>query len=158
MKHINAHYIKHYDNTKLIELIEPVLGKTLNDEEISILTKGMAGLKIRAKTLVELAENAKFYITDQPIHMSEEAQAIISEFDQDICKALLVILKNTEIWDEEQIKAIVKEFAQQHNIELGHIAKLLRALLTGSTVSPSVFEIMFALGKEKSIERLGFFG
>jgi len=154
MLHLNAHYIKNSDDKSLVKLIEPFLSTTLTTDDKAILAKGMPGLKLRAKTLIELADNAKFYVIPTPIKKSQEAKEIIQNFDKDIASELLKTLYDVDSWNEESIKTIVKNFAEQHGLKLGEIAQILRALLTGSTVSPSVFEIMDVLGKEKSVERL----
>ncbi len=157
MLNLNAHYIKNHENAYLIKLIEPVLGKSLDSTSHTILEKGMTGLKSRAKTLHELANNAGFYVEDEPIKILKEAQETLNNFDKDIYKNLVAMLESISQWNEEEIKSKVKEFAEESSIKLGQIAGALRAALTGSNVSPSVFEIMPALGKEKSIERIKVF-
>jgi glutamyl-tRNA synthetase len=37
---------------------------------------------------------------------------------------------------------------------LGKVAQPLRAALTGRTVSPGIFDVLFLLGKGRSLERL----
>lgn len=154
MLHVNAHYIKNSDDKRLVKLIAPFLGLALSKTDEDILAKGMPGLKLRAKTLIELADNAKFYVIPSPIKKSQEAKEIIQNFDKDLTTKLLKTLYEIDLWNEENIKTVVKNFAEQHGLKLGEIAQILRSLLTGSTVSPSVFEIMHVLGKEKSVERL----
>jgi glutamyl-tRNA synthetase len=43
---------------------------------------------------------------------------------------------------------------QQEGTKLGHLAQPLRALLTGSLVSPPVFHVMEILGRSIVLERL----
>jgi len=157
MLNLNAHYIKHSANNTLVKLIEPILGKTLDSDACAILEKGMEGLKLRAKTLLELAENAKFYIADAPLSISKEAKETLDTFDKNIYKDLVRALESISPWKEENIKSEIKDFATKQDMKLGQIAGALRAALTGSSVSPSVFDIMAVLGKEKSIARIGVF-
>lgn len=157
MLNLNAHYIKKSDNAYLTKLIESILKDTLTKDMRAILEKGMNGLKSRAKTLLELTENAKFYISKEPITISKEAREILDTFDNNIYKNLVKTIESIADWNEEEIKSIVKNFATAQNMKLGQIAGVLRAALTGSNVSPSVFDIMSSLGKEKSIERIRVF-
>lgn len=152
MMHLNGHYIKNSDNDDLISHLGD-----LSDAQKNILRKGLEGLKKRAKTLLELKENAQFYLADEPIAISAEAQEIIDGFDKGIYKSLVETIKSTSSWNEESLKESVKSFAEKNNMKLGQIAQALRPVLTGSTVSPSIFEIMPALGKDKSIVRLSRF-
>lgn len=152
MMHLNGHYIKNSVNQDLISHLGD-----LSDTQKAILKKGLEGLKKRAKTLVELKENAQFYLADEPIEVTAEAQEIIEGFDKEIYRSLVTSIRTTASWDEESLKDSIKTFAEERKMKLGQIAGVLRPVLTGSTVSPSIFEIMPALGKEKSIERLDRF-
>jgi glutamyl-tRNA synthetase len=152
MMHLNGHYIKNSDNEDLISHLGD-----MSESQKNTLKKGLEGLKKRAKTLLELKENAQFYLADEPIEISAEAEEIIDGFDKEIYKAIVSEIKNATSWDEEILKELVKSFAEKHGMKLGQIAQVLRPVLTGSTVSPSIFEILPALGKEKSIERLSRF-
>jgi len=142
---LNSHYIKEKDNSELADLI-------CNDiPEKTRIIKGMDSLKQRANTIKELAESALFYIKrPEP---DEKASKILAESVETI-KEIAVILEKVIDWNEENIKSAIKEFANDKELKLGKVAQPIRALLTGSTTSPSVFEIMEILGKEESLKRL----
>lgn len=145
---LNAHYIKNKDNNELFQLME----MSVSDVEKKRILKGLTNLKIRAKTLVELKQNAEIYL-DKPIVMTLEALAF--EYD----KALVTqYIQALEKWDndftEHNLMMHAKEFAINQNIKLVALAQPLRILITGSLVSPSVFEIMEILGKENTLKRL----
>jgi len=40
-------------------------------------------------------------------------------------------------------------------LKLGKLAQPLRAALTGSTISPPIFEVMQILGRDESLGRIG---
>jgi glutamyl-tRNA synthetase len=44
--------------------------------------------------------------------------------------------------------------AETAAVKLGQIAQPLRAALTGSTVSPGIFEVLAILGRDESLTRL----
>ena len=48
----------------------------------------------------------------------------------------------------------MRDFAEGEEIKLGQIAQPLRAALTGSTASPSIFEVMRVLGQEECVARI----
>ena len=77
---LNAQYLRDANSAKLAGLIEPALGarlgRDLTDEEEARIIKGIDGLKERAKTVVELADSAFFYIAPRPIKMNEKATRI----------------------------------------------------------------------------------
>ncbi len=57
-------------------------------------------------------------------------------------------------WDEAGIEAAVREIAEEEALKLGKVAQPLRAALTGSTVSPGIFEVAAVLGRDESLARL----
>ncbi|MFV9875335.1 MAG: glutamate--tRNA ligase [Rickettsiales endosymbiont of Dermacentor nuttalli] len=158
LENTNAYYIKNHSNFKLVELIkkslEKKLGRILNEEHLSILDKGMTGLKIRAKNLNELAENAFFYVADLPLDHNEKAMQIMTKEDKELLKELIKVLIRIGNWEEEELQNVIKNYANSLNIKLGDVAQIIRVALTGSTVSPSIFEVMSILGKKASCSRL----
>ena len=52
------------------------------------------------------------------------------------------------------METVLKRFAQDTNIKLGILAAPLRAALTGTTVSPGIFEVLAVLGKDQSLGRI----
>ena len=52
------------------------------------------------------------------------------------------------------LEAQVRAYAEQTDQKLGKVAQPLRAALTGSTVSPPVFDVMAVLGREEVLARI----
>jgi glutamyl-tRNA synthetase len=52
------------------------------------------------------------------------------------------------------VEAEAREFAQDLGIKLGDVAQPLRAALTGRTVSPGIFDVLFVLGRDEALGRL----
>ncbi|MBS0271441.1 MAG: glutamate--tRNA ligase [Proteobacteria bacterium] len=157
LTNLNGHYLRETENGLLVFLLIPFIeksGLTVDAEARDFLRRGMNGLKQRAKTMVELAENALFYVVPQPL--DKDAQKILNEEGLHILKLIKEHLSSLpEIsWTEAQLENYAREIAEENNLKLGKIAQPLRAALTGKTVSPSVFEIMHVLGKDKTLERL----
>ena len=63
---VNGHYIRETDDARLVVLLaerfESEFGRELSAIERDRLAHAMPGLKPRAKTIVELAEKARFYV------------------------------------------------------------------------------------------------
>lgn len=161
LANLNGHYIRETDNERLVSLSLPFIEEkhtlSVNAEARDIVRRGMTGLKQRAKTIVELADNALFYIAPQPL--DEAAQKILNEENLQLLKLLeeyLVALPEVS-WTESQLENYLREIAEEKNLKLGSLAQPLRAALTGKSVSPSVFEIMHIFGKDKSLERIRSF-
>ena len=149
---VNAHYIKDMDDAALVDLVTPLIGAYIDDALYERLQRGMAGLKDRAKTLVELAEAALFYVMRPPF--TEEATEILNDGGKDTVNEVAPILEAIGGWSEESVKDSVKHYADSKGIKLGQVGPALRVALTGSTHSPGIFEVMDVLGKEETLARL----
>jgi glutamyl-tRNA synthetase len=154
--HINNHYLRETEDKDLIKLIQPLLETKLNTPlstvDLERLLKGMPGLKSRAKTLLELADNAIFYI--HPLPHDEKAKTQLTQEALDLLQAFSHTLETADPWAEKALEDTARTFAEQHNVGLGKLAQPARIALTGQTVSPSIFEIMAVLGKEEALKRL----
>ena len=157
MLNLNAHYIKNSSNSDLIELLKPFLSSReyYDQSRLSLLERGLDSLKTRAKTLVELADSGYFYvITAQNLSLNIDAKTIIDNLAEGFLDSIKAELEEIGVWQEDSIKERIKVFAEVHGKKLKDIMQPLRAMLTGGTNSPSVFEIMAILGKEETLGRL----
>ena len=57
-------------------------------------------------------------------------------------------------WSEQQIEEAVRRFAESAGVKLGQVAQPLRVALSGSTVSPGIFEVLAILGPAETKARL----
>ncbi|MBY0510817.1 MAG: glutamate--tRNA ligase [Rhodospirillaceae bacterium] len=156
LKNVNGHYIQKADDARLAELIRPVLEKTMPIDAIGLdrLRKGMAGLKQRAKTLTELADGAHLYVRTRPIPLDDKAKAVLADGGKPVIQAALSAFATAPAWTGPALEEWVKGYAAQTGQKMGKVAQPLRAALAGTTVSPSIFEVMEALGKAETLDRL----
>jgi glutamyl-tRNA synthetase len=118
------------------------------------LMASMAGLKERAKTLIELNNSAQFLFAARPVTMEDKAQAILDDGGREVLAALKPQLEAAGAWEIEPLEQIVRDFAEQNDLKLGKVAQPLRAALTGSTQSPPVFDVLAVLGRDEALARI----
>jgi len=154
---INAHYIREAEDSRLVRLVAERLqaesGRPLSDRERERLLKAMPGLKPRAKTIVELAEKARFYVTQRPIRPAPDAAKLLSDEARGLLCALETGLAGTE-WQATALEQKLRDFAAAKGVKLGAVAQPLRAALTGTTASPGIFEVMEVLGPDETLGRI----
>jgi glutamyl-tRNA synthetase len=153
LDNLNGHYIREADDARLAADVAERLGVT-DAAVIERLRRGMAGLKARAKTLKELAENAMIYVTVRPLPMAEKAAALLTPEAKALLGKLSATLPGDNDWTAASLEAAVRQFSEQEKVKLGQIAQPLRAALTGSTTSPGIFEVMEILGRSECLGRL----
>jgi glutamyl-tRNA synthetase len=57
-------------------------------------------------------------------------------------------------WTAEGILAALRDSAERHQVKLGDAMQPIRIVLTGSTVSEPVNELLLVVGRDASIDRL----
>lgn len=155
---LNGQYMRDADDARLVELVLARLATMplamLAQDAADRLFRGMPGLKERAKTIVELTENAIFYAIDRPIPTNEKAKSILTPDALKVLQTFRDRLADVGDWTEESLLAQAEQVAIDTNQKLGKIAAPIRAALTGSNISPSVFDIMAVLGLDETRGRM----
>jgi glutamyl-tRNA synthetase len=70
-------------------------------------------------------------------------------------RELLPALAAVEPWEDAALEAACRARAGELGVPFGKLAQGLRAALTGTAVSPGLFEVMRALGREEALGRIG---
>lgn len=158
LENLNAHYMRQADDDRLVGLIAPRLeadlGRTLSDADRGILKRAMNGLKQRARTVVDLAQSARFYLAARPLPMDDKAAALLDGKGRALLADLAALFGAEPDFTAAALEAQVRRFAEERGEKLGKIAQPLRAALTGTTVSPPIFEVAEILGRDETLARM----
>ena len=159
LESLNSHYIQIKDIDALIDYALPFYQKRHNvtpDEKARTQIKACGDeLKSRAKTILQFIDESVFFAKTIPLKFDDKAASIIAE-NQEILRSLLDILeKSQEDHGSDDVQAMCKKIADQMTEgKLGKVAMPLRAAVTGTTVSPSIFHVCAILGKEETCARI----
>jgi glutamyl-tRNA synthetase len=162
LTNLNGVYMRRADPARLLDLVmgelQKRVGERLSPAARDRVARGMNGLRERAKTLVELAESALFYAVDCPITLKPQAVALLTPAAVAHLRRLRGVLARVSPWAATRIEDAARCFIEKSDTpaKLADIAQPLRATLTGATVSPPIFDVMEALGREETLARLDF--
>jgi len=152
---LNSHYIKTGDPVRLAELLTPFLQqKGIDPSQGPDLVTAVKSLQERAATLVEMAAGAEFYYLAQVTYDEKAQEKFLTAEQKPLFSTLLEELEKCPEFTEEQLE---KAFAQVMAVtgqKFGKVAQPLRVALTGGTASPSIYEVLCVLGKDRSLERI----
>jgi glutamyl-tRNA synthetase len=160
---LNGIHMRAMDDAALFAILIETLPHLANGETFlarldktakARLMQAMPGLKERARTLVELADNAYFIVADRPLQLDEKAEAILDMDARKVLKGVLPKFQALENWSAAATEAAVRAFAEKSGLKLGKVAQPLRAALTGRSTSPGVFDVLATLGREESLARI----
>ncbi|NTS29629.1 glutamate--tRNA ligase [Phyllobacterium sp. BT25] len=160
---INGHYMRITDDAALVEAMIAILPEMeggeailnrLNDTTRQQLVAAMPGLKERAKTLVELADSAKYLFDERPLTLDDKAAALLNDEGLSVLAGVLPELAAVDDWTASALDAAVRVYAEKTELKLGKVAQPLRAALTGRATSPGVFDVLEVLGRDESLGRI----
>lgn len=163
LESLNGHYIRQSDDHSLVTLLEdllkyipqgPAIAAKFDDSIRAKLTQAMPGLKERAKTLIELLDNAGFIFADRPLALDPKAQAVLTPETRQLIGRLRAALEDVSPWTAATTEAAMRAFAEQAGLKLGAVAQPLRVALTGRTTSPGIFDVLAVLGRDECLSRL----
>ena len=157
MESICGQQIAMTDDSELLENLDAYLaGKSspaLSAMQRSALEKSLYCLKDRAKTLADLMAKAKFVLEKRPLDHDERAAKVLDAETRSRLIQLTPHLQTVK-WTADALEQAISDFAQAREVKLGQIAGPLRAALSGSAASPSVFDMMLVLGRDETLARI----
>jgi len=111
-------------------------------------------LKPRSKTLFEMAENARFYFVENVTYDPAAAGKFLNPDNVDLMKGIGERIEGMTGFTQGDLEKVFLDFIEEKQIKLGRIAQPLRVALTGTGVSPGLFEVMVVLGKATVLKRI----
>ncbi len=154
---VNAHFMHAADNARLLALLGDHIaskkGWTVSPAAAARLEKAIGMLKMRAKTISELADQARFLIVERPIALDAQAQKL-KEQSRDILLRLRDRLVGATSWTAADLAETLKAFATEAGVGMGKIGPGLRAVLTGGAPAPDLGQVLEFLGPEEALGRL----
>ncbi|MCA9772431.1 MAG: glutamate--tRNA ligase, partial [Myxococcales bacterium] len=155
LKWLNGHYIQSASPQELNEHLLPHLQRRgLQVPAWGRFLDMVRTLQGRAKTLEELVEFGHFYFTDEIAYDEKAAAKFLKPDLAEPLAELRAGLDELADFGEAGIEQVFTALCERRGLKLGKIAQPVRVALTGVTVSPGIYEMIHALGKEKTLERL----
>jgi glutamyl-tRNA synthetase len=126
----------------------------LDSDDEALLEGVIVAQRERAKTLKEMAENSRFFFTDEvPLdpkavakHLTPEALGTLGKV-----RGKLAALGD---WSTASIHDVLNALAAELQVGLGKIAQPLRVAVTGTAVSPPIDATLALLGRGRSLARI----
>jgi len=113
-------------------------------------------LRVRARTIDDIVRQAGPYFLDR---IEYDPEAVAKNWKDPGAAAenlhgVLEALKSTPTWDPDALEAALRSLAESKGMPAGKIFQPLRVALTGLTVSPGIFEVLVAMGRDLAIKRV----
>ena len=125
------------------------------DEELKRVLKMNAGMRI----LREVEEKSRFlFEADEEIEYQKEAvEKVLRKNEgqgEKALRAVLTIFEGFGPWQAHPLEDAVKKYCEGTGLALGKVAQPIRVAVSGTMVSPPIFETLTFLGKETTLRRI----
>lgn len=152
---LNARYIRESETAYLTRALIPFISEQgLQDLREEKVAQAVETLKMRSRTLAEMANDARFYFDDVIVYEQKADEKFLTPDAFEPLSELKSRLEKAVDFSRQGLEAIFQRFLDEKKIKMGKIAQPLRVSLTGRSASPGLFEVMEALGKDKVMTRL----
>jgi glutamyl-tRNA synthetase len=161
---LNAHYIKGSSVDRITELAMPFIEQAYPGTDKAYAEKVVKCLQDRLKTIVDIVPLSEYFFNDSFKIEPEAKTKYLDKFTlsgvegpgaKELVQKLKEKLEKLIKFDKENIEKAFKVLAEESKVKLGEIIHPARALLTGRTESPGIYDVVEVLGKEKVLKRLG---
>ncbi len=147
IKTSSAQHVAHHLSWHMGQLdIDPTQGPELS--------KVVALQQERAKTLVEMAENSKYFYQDVSSYDEKAARKNLTADSAAVLEDMLQRLSGLAEWKAELIHNEIKSCSESRELGMGKIAQPIRVAITGNTVSPPLDATLELLGSERTISAI----
>ena len=154
----NGHYIREKGDNELLQLLKPFMAKEFDLTNIkeSQLLKLMPIVKERLKTLSDIGPMVKFLFVDIGDVDSEALlpKNVDKRTTLEILQKGSLVIERLDELTNEQAESELMELANSLDQKVNAIFMPLRVAVTGSLVSPPLFDSMRLLGLEKTMARI----
>src|SRR5215203_1168155 len=107
----------------------------------------------KAQTLQEVWPLIRF-LFEPPVADDKAWGKVMKDGTGEVLEAIAEALAAVDIWEPEPIEVALAPLLERFDLKPGRLYQPIRVAITGTSVSPGIFESLAVLGKERSLERV----
>jgi len=152
---LNQQHMMRAQPADLVPYLRAQLKRAGLDSDDEPLLRGVVDAqRERAKTLKEMAQNSRFFFTDDIELDPKAARKHLTAAEAPALEEARKHLAALAEWSAARINDVLNALAAELGVGLGKIAQPLRVAVTGSAVSPPIDVTLALLGRERALARL----
>jgi glutamyl-tRNA synthetase len=150
---LNGHYIRSLPHADLAGRIAPFCRRAGFEPDLETLTAVAPLINERLKRLDEAPGMVRFLFED----VAPEGKALKAlDGQEEYLSAVAQGLEDLEKWTTPAIEEVLRGLAEERGLKPKQAFQPVRAAVTGTLVSPPLFESIELLGPEKTLRRLRY--
>jgi glutamyl-tRNA synthetase len=156
---MNGQYLSATPAGELLEPVRRELGRLGIAPDTRKLGPLIDAVKARSRTIVQLAEQVAVRLDRTRVRLDPKGEQLARKLGPQFQRSLELARRTLEglsagDWATERLLETLKAAAEQNGLKLGDLLQPIRVVLTGSTVSEPVNELLAVVGREESLGRL----
>ena len=145
------------------ELVEPVTkelaGMGIGEPDPAVLLPVIEAVRARSRTVLDVARQVAARLDAARAEPDEKGRALIEKMGEGFGRSLRTAVETLSVippdqWNGERILTALKDRAGTLGMKLGDLLQPIRVVLTGSTVSEPVNELLAVVGRETALRKL----
>jgi glutamyl-tRNA synthetase len=148
---INGHYIRDMPPERLAELLTDSLSAAGIEADPTVVRAAVPLVQERMKLLSEAPGLLRFLFED--VEPNEKARKVLDGQEAYLAEVASRLEAAGE-WTVDAIREVLEGLAEERGLSKTKAFQPVRAAVTGSTVSPPLFESLALLGRDRSLDRL----
>ncbi|HET8566613.1 MAG TPA: glutamate--tRNA ligase [Solirubrobacterales bacterium] len=149
LRWLNGRFMREMPLDEYTEAVARHLGR----EPDPLLREACAIAQEKAQTLAEVWPLIRF-LFEQPVDDEKAWTKVMKEGTGEILAAAGEALAAVELFEPEPIEAALAPLLERFELKPGRLYQPIRVAITGTSVSPGIFESLAVLGRERSLERI----
>ena len=146
LRHMNGRYLRELAPDDLRARLESLTGREIPPEAVAISQEKM-------QTLADFWPLAKFLV--EPQEFDEKAwNKVMGDGATERLRAVREALESLDDFDPESIEGVLRGVVERLEVKPKEVFQPIRVAISGTTVSPGIFESVAALGKEDTLQRI----
>jgi len=150
---MNGHYLRECDDERLTDLVAVELHREGLDADRRVVAEAVPLIKERMATVVEGASLLRFLFAPE-VTPDEKAMKQINKVGATYLRQAASRLEAIEEWTVEEIKRVLTGLQEESELSRRDAWQPIRGAVTGTLVSPPLFESIALLGKDRTLARL----
>ncbi|MGH2723804.1 MAG: glutamate--tRNA ligase [Actinomycetota bacterium] len=148
---MNGHYIREAPPERFAELLAEALERVGTAADPGVVARAAPLVQERSRTMVEAASLLRF-LFDGAEPDDKAAKALAGQ--EAYLAEVLERLEALDQWTTEAIEGALRRLQEEKELSARKAFQPVRAAVTGTTVTPPLFESMELLGRERTADRL----
>jgi glutamyl/glutaminyl-tRNA synthetase len=150
LRWLNGRFMREMDLDAYTEAVARHVGREPDER----LRAACAIAQEKAQTLNEVWPLIGF-LFEEPETDEKAWRKVMKDGALPLLEEALEALRETDSFEPDRLETALGRILAEHDVKPGMLYQPIRVAITGTSVSPGIFESLAVLGKDRSLERIG---